>query len=168
MKIFPVLNINDFDFEGDTNQFYANQFSNHLYDFHKSITKPHKHDFFLSVLFTHGHGTHDIDFNTYDIKPGSLFFMLPGQTHDWTLSDDIEGYIFFHIDQVLRVLFILQEVSPDSPLPSLSPRKTGRIFGSGSPNLCSYYPPSKDRQKNFGFHMAPKTDIKYSNFSYEI
>lgn len=105
MKIFPVLNINDFDFQGETNQFYANKFSTHLHEFHKSITKPHKHDFYLSVLFTQGHGTHEIDFNTYDIKPGSLFFMLPGQTHDWTLSDDIEGYIFFHTKTFYDLLF---------------------------------------------------------------
>jgi AraC family transcriptional activator of pobA len=105
MKIFPVLNINDFDFDGDTNQFYANKFSNHLHDFHKAITKPHKHDFYLSVLFTHGKGTHVIDFNTYEIKPGSLFFMLPGQTHDWILSDDIEGYIFFHTKSFYDLLF---------------------------------------------------------------
>jgi AraC-like DNA-binding protein len=105
MKIFPVLNINDFDFDGETNQFYANNFSTHLHEFHKSITKPHKHDFYLSVLFTKGHGKHDIDFNSYNIKPGSLVFMIPGQTHDWTLSEDIEGYIFFHTKTFYNLLF---------------------------------------------------------------
>ena len=105
MKIFPILNINDFDFEGETNEFYANQFSTHLSEFHISITKPHKHDFYLSVLFTKGSGKHTIDFNTYNIKPGSLFFMLPGQTHDWELSNDIEGYIFFHTKSFYNLLF---------------------------------------------------------------
>ena len=105
MKVFPILNINDFDFKGETNEFYANKFSTHLTDFHTSITKPHKHDFYLSVLFTHGNGKHSIDFNTYDIKPGSLFFMLPGQTHDWELSDDMEGYIFFHTKSFYNLLF---------------------------------------------------------------
>ena len=105
MNIFPVLNINDFDFKGKTSEFYANQFSDHLQNFHKSITKPHKHDFYLSVLFTKGIGTHTIDFNSYSIKPGSLFFMLPGQTHDWTLSENIEGYIFFHTKSFYDLLF---------------------------------------------------------------
>lgn len=105
MNIFPILNINDFYFKGDTDQFYANLFSNHLHNFHKSITKPHKHDFYLSVLFTKGHGTHDIDFNSYNIKPGSLFFITPGQTHNWTLSKDIEGYIFFHTKSFYDLLF---------------------------------------------------------------
>lgn len=105
MKIFPILNINDFDFEGETNEFYANQFSTHLTEFHTSITKPHKHDFYLSVLFTKGDGKHTIDFNTHIIKPGSLFFMLPGQTHDWELSEDIEGYIFFHTKSFYNLLF---------------------------------------------------------------
>lgn len=105
MKLFPILNINNFDYEGETKEFYANNFSDHLKNFHKSITKPHKHDFYLSVLFTKGHGTHQIDFNTYQIRPGSLFFMLPGQTHDWTLSEDIDGYIFFHTKSFYNLLF---------------------------------------------------------------
>jgi len=105
MKTFPILNINDFYFEGKTNEFYVNQFSTHLTKFHNSITKPHKHDFYLSVLFTKGSGTHTIDFNTYDIKPGALFFMSPGQTHNWKLSDDIEGFIFFHTKSFYNLLF---------------------------------------------------------------
>jgi len=105
MKKLPILNINDFYFEGETNEFYANQFSTHLSEFHTSITKPHKHDFYLSVLFTKGCGTHDIDFNTYNINPGSLFFMLPGQTHNWELSNDIEGFIFFHTKSFYNLLF---------------------------------------------------------------
>jgi len=105
MKKFPILNINDFYFEGKTNEFYVNQFSTHLTKFHNSITKPHKHDFYLSVLFTKGSGTHTIDFNTYDIKPGALFFMSPGQTHNWKLSDDIEGFIFFHTKSFYNLLF---------------------------------------------------------------
>ena len=92
----PILEIKQFQPIDGEDSFYVNIFSNHLECNHKNITTPHKHDFYLSVLFTHGHGTHEIDFITYPIQSGALFFLTPGQTHNWELSDDIEGYIFFH------------------------------------------------------------------------
>ncbi|MFT6323931.1 MAG: AraC-like DNA-binding protein, partial [Halieaceae bacterium] len=93
---FPILNIKHFQDTSDQESFYANIFSNHLRCNHTEITTPHKHDFYLSVCFTHGQGTHEIDFQTFPITAGSLYFLHPGQTHSWKLSDDIEGYIFFH------------------------------------------------------------------------
>lgn len=92
----PILEIKQFQKVTGEESFYTNIFSNHLECNHKDITTPHKHDFYLSVLFTHGQGSHEIDFNTYPIQPGTLFFLKPGQIHNWKLSEDIEGYIFFH------------------------------------------------------------------------
>ncbi|UBM59200.1 helix-turn-helix domain-containing protein [Marinilongibacter aquaticus] len=96
MNNYPILNIEAFYESLGEDQFYANIFSQHLEKHHKSITQPHKHDFYLLVFFTQGHGIHEIDFNTYTIKPGSLFFMRPGQTHHWVFDSRPEGYIFFH------------------------------------------------------------------------
>ena len=47
----------------------------------------------------HGTGTHEIDFTTYKVSPGTVFMLHPGQTHNWKLSKDINGYIFFHSKQ---------------------------------------------------------------------
>lgn len=91
----PILNIKQFQ-NSSEDHFYTNIFSKHLIENHHAITTPHKHDFYLSVLFTQGSGTHEIDFNSYPIEKGALFFLKPGQTHNWWLSEDIEGYIFFH------------------------------------------------------------------------
>lgn len=96
MKNYSVLDIRQFEAEKDKPEFYANTVADHLNSGHKNIKRRHKHNFYLTVLFTHGSGTHEIDFITYDVKPGSIFFMNPGQMHHWDLSDDIEGYLFFH------------------------------------------------------------------------
>ncbi len=96
MKNFTVLNIQQFDAEQEVKDFHVNTIENHLVMAHKNIHKPHKHNFYLTVLFTQGSGTHEIDFVTYEIKPGSLFFLNPGQMHHWKLSVDIGGFIFFH------------------------------------------------------------------------
>ncbi len=93
-KILPVYNIQSFNHEAETH-FYANTLQEHL-EKHHFIHVPHKHDFYLSILFTKGSGTHEVDFTMYHVKPGYVFMMSPGQTHNWKLSEDVEGYIFFH------------------------------------------------------------------------
>ncbi|KGO90723.1 helix-turn-helix domain-containing protein [Flavobacterium suncheonense] len=96
MKSFTVLDIQQFESVKKKKEFYANTVENHIVTAHKNIHKPHKHNFFLTVLFTHGSGIHEIDFIKYDIQPGTLFFLNPGQMHHWELSEDIRGFIFFH------------------------------------------------------------------------
>jgi AraC family transcriptional regulator, transcriptional activator of pobA len=53
---------------------------------------PHRHDFYHVVWVTHGSGHHIIDSEQYEVRPHSLFFMAPGQVHDFQLSDDARGY----------------------------------------------------------------------------
>lgn len=77
-------------------QFYINTLREHLEKYHDHIEKPHKHSFTVVVFFTKGKGTHDIDFRRYEVNPGSLFILYPGQIHSWELSPDTDGYIFFH------------------------------------------------------------------------
>lgn len=91
-----VLRIHQFDEGHEAEEFYANTLQEHLRTRHKDIALPHSHDFYLAILFTKGNGVHEIDFTSYDVKPGALFFLNPGQTHHWELSEDTEGYIFFH------------------------------------------------------------------------
>lgn len=96
MKNLAVLNLEHFGNPNKVEGFHVNTIENHIVTAHRNIHKPHKHSFYLTVLFTHGSGTHEIDFETYAIQPGSLFFLNPGQMHHWELSEDICGFIFFH------------------------------------------------------------------------
>lgn len=96
MKNFAVLHMGQFDSGNEINGFHSNTVENHIVTAHKNIHKPHKHSFYLTVLFTHGSGTHEVDFVTYGIRPGCLFFLNPGQMHHWELSEDIKGFVFFH------------------------------------------------------------------------
>ncbi|ESU20257.1 hypothetical protein FEDK69T_27690 [Flavobacterium enshiense DK69] len=111
MKSFTVLDIQQFESDKQRKVFYANTIVNHLITSHKNIFKPHKHNFYLTVLFTHGSGTHEIDFVKYYVKPGSLFFMNPGQIHHWELSDDIQGFIFFHTQSYYDIHYTKNRVN---------------------------------------------------------
>lgn len=96
MNKFPILNINQFHFDTKNEGFYANILSEHLLVHDATISAPHKHNFYLVVLFTQGSGIHEVDFNTYPVKKGAMFLINPGQTHYWKFFEKTEGYIFFH------------------------------------------------------------------------
>lgn len=57
-----------------------------------TLPYPHRHDFYHAVWITHGSGIHIIDDQRYDVKRHALYFMSPGQVHDFQLSDDATGY----------------------------------------------------------------------------
>ena len=104
MKKHPVYNIQNFKADLSKKELYINTFKNHL-KAHSFIEKPHRHNFYLLVLFTNGTGKHEIDFAKYEIKPGSLFVLQPGQIHNWQLSADIDGYIFFYSQEIYNLYF---------------------------------------------------------------
>lgn len=62
-------------------------------DAHKNLFFPHRHSFYHLVLFTQGGGTHAIDFERFDVKPGQIYFMIPGQVHSWYFDGFTDGYI---------------------------------------------------------------------------
>ena len=105
MKI-PILNISQFQESTSLNDVYINSFSNHIQLNKSLINKPHSHNFYLCVLFSEGTGTHEIDFNSYDINPGKVFFLKPGQTHFWKFDTPPEGYIFFHSQEFYELKFL--------------------------------------------------------------
>jgi len=96
MEMIRILDISQLQSNGKLQDFFINEIPAHISENHSKITKPHKHNSFLIILFTKGSGRHEIDFNSYAIKPGSIFLLAPGQTHHWELSEDIDGYIFSH------------------------------------------------------------------------
>lgn len=109
MKAITILDIKSFE-KLEAESFYCNTFSEHLRRHHQNITTPHKHNFYLCVLFTQGSGRHEIDFESYAIAPGEVFFLKPGQTHHWELSNDVEGYIFFHSHNFYELEFTSQSI----------------------------------------------------------
>lgn len=110
MSEIQLLALKDFKNKDLDQQFYTNTIPQHLQANHKRIEKPHKHNFYAVFLFTKGFGTHEIDFNTYEVKPGSIFFLYPGQTHGWELSDDVDGYLFFHSEEFYEMNYVQNSI----------------------------------------------------------
>ncbi|MFP9099074.1 AraC family transcriptional regulator [Flavobacterium sp. RHBU_24] len=111
MKRISILHINQFKHDHQDEDFHVNLLETHLKTRHKDIAEPHSHNFYLAVLFTHGNGRHEIDFTTYNVQPGALFFLNPGQTHHWELSEDVKGYIFFHTRDYYEMYYTHNKLS---------------------------------------------------------
>lgn len=109
LKTPAILKIKQFS-NANLEGFHTNTLENHLITAHKDIAEPHSHNFYLAVLFTHGNGVHEVDFTTFDIRPGALFFLNPGQTHHWELSADTKGYIFFHTQDFYDIHFTQKSI----------------------------------------------------------
>jgi AraC family transcriptional activator of pobA len=104
MKKYPIYSIQRFNCNAVNSDLYINTFKNHLID-HSFVEEPHRHNSYVLVFFTKGSGIHDIDFDTFRIQPGSVFFMQPGQIHHWDLSDDIDGFVVFYSQEMYNLYF---------------------------------------------------------------
>jgi len=106
----PIYDIADFKYLGSGSDFYANTFAEHLLQHDHMVLAPHRHGFYLSVLFTRGSGIHEVDFQTFDIQPGYIFLLSPGQVHHWKVSEDIDGYIVFHNKEFYDLNFTYERI----------------------------------------------------------
>jgi AraC family transcriptional activator of pobA len=109
MKTLPIYNIEKFKYLGKESDFYTNTLKAHL-KLHEFIIAPHRHNFYFVAIIVKGSGTHTIDFVNYPVKPGSVFAIIPGQSHNWNLSEDTEGYVLFHTKSFYNLYFPSKKV----------------------------------------------------------
>ena len=89
-------------------------------EFGNGSTVPDRHSFYSIFWFTNASGTHTIDFIPYDMRPNSIFFLRPGQTHYFDVDQPPEGYRIFmdhdlsmgHFDFKLHEFFQLSKTHP--------------------------------------------------------
>lgn len=109
MKKVPVYGVVKFSEKESESYFYSNDLRKHL-ESHQFVNAPHKHSTYITILFTKGSGTHLIDFDTYSVKPGSVFMLNPGQVHSWKLSRDVEGFVFLHTREFYDRIFVNRKI----------------------------------------------------------
>ena len=62
---------------------------------------PHRKDYYFFFLSKKGHSRHWIDFVSYDVKPGSLYFTLPQQVHLKERLEPVEGIMVAFTEEFL-------------------------------------------------------------------
>jgi len=88
----PVLALSSFP--SARTPYYCERLETHVVRF-PHVNEPHAHSFYLLLCITEGRGRHTVDLVTYELQPGSLFFLAPGQVHHWQLEPGIRGYVVF-------------------------------------------------------------------------
>lgn len=90
----PVYSIGEYPGSRAHDELYIQRLEEHLVRF-PAAEEPHGHDFYLLVFVTAGAGTHTIDFVTYEVAPGQLYFLVPGQVHNWAFAPGSTGFVVF-------------------------------------------------------------------------
>ncbi|MCW3120128.1 MAG: AraC family transcriptional regulator [Chitinophagaceae bacterium] len=99
LPVYSICTIKGND--GNPEEFIVSRFSEYLAQ-RGYLLQPHGHSFYHLVFFTKGAGEQGIDFTSFSVKPGQIYFMNPGQVHNWNFSGHTDGYIvnfsesFFH------------------------------------------------------------------------
>ena len=62
-------------------------------DEYATVSFPHKHDFYHLSFFLDGAGSYTLDFIKFDLKPGMIFFMVPGQVHSYSVTGEAYWYV---------------------------------------------------------------------------
>jgi AraC family transcriptional activator of pobA len=112
---FPTLDISEFWSNPDA----GNNLLYHEIIGERYIEKPHKHDFFLFMLFEDGSGTHSIDFVDHQVKPKQLHLLFPEQIHKWKFGGETHAHqlmisksVFETLANSLRFSLILYQNDP--------------------------------------------------------
>lgn len=97
----------------------------------------HRHNCYFLLFITQGSGQHVIDGTVYDIRPFSVFFIMPGQIHYYKLSEDVKGFVI-HYTLDFFIHYFRERSLPQTPYfqklynqnhIQLNPTKSARILG---------------------------------------
>ena len=97
----PVYDITSLQaVENKEKQVIALPFAEYLH-IHPNLHAAHRHTFYHVLLFTKGGGYHTIDFEQFQVTPGQIYFMVPGQVHSWNFEGEVDGYIINFSEHLL-------------------------------------------------------------------
>ena len=72
-------------------------------EFRFGKAEPDRHTFYAIFWITGGEGVHSIDFESYEIRPNSLFLLAPGQIHIFNVDYPLKGHRLFFEDDWLQI-----------------------------------------------------------------
>ncbi|WP_289658676.1 AraC family transcriptional regulator [Flavobacterium panacagri] len=76
-----------------------------------TFEQPHKHDFYLVFFVEKGSGIHNVDFTQYEVANHQVYFVRPGQVHNWLLNVDTVGFQLMLSPEIITVFSNLMQFS---------------------------------------------------------
>ena len=104
--IYPTFDIHNLIAnKSQDNLLNADRFKGYLSS-NPHLEVAHNHAFYHLVYFTGGTGEHVIDFVTFPVQKGMIYFMRPGQIHKWYFNEGVDGYTVNFSSTFFDQLFI--------------------------------------------------------------
>ena len=92
-SVYPTFDIQNLVANKSANDLLnADRFKSYL-NSNPHLGVVHNHTFYHLVYFTEGSGEQVIDFVTFPVQKGMIYFMRPGQVHKWYFDEVADGYI---------------------------------------------------------------------------
>lgn len=107
---YPVFDISQFA-ETKQDDLLISRFAPYL-SIHQNLQQAHKHTFYHLLLFTKGGGSHTIDFENFPVMPFQIYFMVPGQVHQWRFEGAVDGFVV-NFSQSFFQSFLLKTDYPE-------------------------------------------------------
>lgn len=138
MGKYPVYDVQSFKCGSIHEDLYVNTFRDHLQN-HAFVEKPHRHNSHLLLFFTKGSGIHEVDFDVYQIQPGNLFVLQPGQLHHWNLSEDIDGFVVIYSAALYNLHFGQKKITDFPFYASTNASPEIRLTADGMRSVMPYF-----------------------------
>ncbi|MGL5235828.1 MAG: AraC family transcriptional regulator [Empedobacter falsenii] len=112
-KLFPTYDICNLNTEKNSNELFSIDRFRGYVDSNPHLQEVHSHNYYHLVYFTEGSGEHLIDFEKFEAKSGTMYFMKPGQVHQWYFKEKYDGFVVNFFDNFFDWIginsFILQK-----------------------------------------------------------
>ena len=97
-KLFPTYDICNLNTEKNSNELFSVDRFRGYVDSNPHLQEVHSHNYYHLVYFTEGSGEHLIDFEKFEAKSGTMYFMKPGQVHQWYFKEKYDGFVVNFFD----------------------------------------------------------------------
>lgn len=97
-KLFPTYDICNLNTEKNSNELFSIDRFRGYVDSNPHLQEVHSHNYYHLVYFTEGSGEHLIDFEKFEAKSGTMYFMKPGQVHQWYFKEEYDGFVVNFFD----------------------------------------------------------------------
>lgn len=131
---FPTYDSSEFG--GDSERFYFDLVRlEQRDDIPRSF--PHRHAYYHLLWMTQASGMHMLDFEHFEVRPNTVFFVSPGQVHAWTSSVRPVGWVInfsaeFFVQMFPRAELVAQlpffHLANDQPALYLSARQHDELL----------------------------------------
>ncbi|MET3020934.1 AraC family transcriptional regulator [Flavobacterium hydatis] len=75
-----------------------------------AFEQPHKHDFYMVFFVEKGSGFHSIDFTQHTVADNQVYFIRPGQVHNWSLNVNTTGFQLMVSSEIVTIFSNLSQL----------------------------------------------------------